>query len=168
MAVKNREDKIKKASSKTPSQWKESAKWRRANRAWLNKSFEIALKILDSIEEKGWKQKDLAVKMGVTPQQISKIVKGKENLSLSTIAKLEEVLQVKLIQIPTFESRTEFDLIASDMVELMNEILVGSLDRILLEDIAGSEFVPQQNESQPDPSSNEDGKSPLYKISTAA
>jgi transcriptional regulator with XRE-family HTH domain len=41
-------------------------------------------------------QKDLAERMNVSPQYISKIVKGAENLSLETITALEEALSVDL------------------------------------------------------------------------
>lgn len=39
--------------------------------------------------------------MGVSPQQISKIVKGNENLTLETIVKLEKCLGAKLIEVCT-------------------------------------------------------------------
>jgi len=41
--------------------------------------------------------------MGVTPQYINKIVKGKENLTLETIAKIEKALGITLIEVPSFE-----------------------------------------------------------------
>ncbi len=49
-------------------------------------------------------QKDLADRIDVSPQYINKIVKGKENLSLVTICKIERVLGVTLIEIPAYES----------------------------------------------------------------
>ena len=48
-------------------------------------------------------QPTLAEEMGVTPQYISKVVKGKENLTLETIAKIEEVLGIKLVEVPMSE-----------------------------------------------------------------
>ena len=50
-----------------------------------------------AIKEKGIKQKQLAEMVGVSPQQINKIVKGNENLTLETIAKLENALNIALI-----------------------------------------------------------------------
>lgn len=44
-------------------------------------------------------QSELATKVGVSPQQVSKIVKGKENLSLETITKLEAALGINIISI---------------------------------------------------------------------
>lgn len=37
--------------------------------------------------------------MDVSPQYVNKIVKGKENLSLETIAKIEEALGISLISV---------------------------------------------------------------------
>ena len=42
--------------------------------------------------------------MGVTPQYINKVVKGKENLTLETITKIEQVLGITLIEVPSFET----------------------------------------------------------------
>lgn len=39
--------------------------------------------------------------MNVTPQFISKVLKGEENLSLETIANFGKALDIKLIQIPS-------------------------------------------------------------------
>lgn len=80
--------------------WLKKAKYRRENRAWLRKSQHIAVRILSVLDEKGMQQKELAEAMGVSPQQVSKIVKGKQNLTLETISKLEAVLGVKLFEIP--------------------------------------------------------------------
>ncbi|MGV4530556.1 helix-turn-helix domain-containing protein, partial [Ornithobacterium rhinotracheale] len=58
--------------SDTVSDTVERAKLRKARRRQLRLSQKIALNILKRIEELGWKQKDLAEKMGVSPQQVSK------------------------------------------------------------------------------------------------
>ena len=59
------------------------------NRAMLRESQQIALKVLLKLDDLGWSQKDLAKEMEVTPQQISKIVSGKENLTIETQIKLD-------------------------------------------------------------------------------
>jgi len=51
-------------------------------------------------EKEGMTQKKLAELMNVSPQQISKILKGQENLTLETISKLSETLGVDLISFP--------------------------------------------------------------------
>ncbi len=48
----------------------------------------------------GMTKKKLAEKMGVTPKYISKVVKGKENLTLETISKIEGVLGIRLVEVP--------------------------------------------------------------------
>lgn len=68
-----------------------------ANRHWLRASQEVAMKILDRLEALDWSQKDLAEKMEVSPQYINKIVKGKENLTLDTLVKLQQVLNIPIL-----------------------------------------------------------------------
>ena len=46
-------------------------------------------------------QAELAEKMGVSRQQVTKIVKGQENFTFETIGKLEKALGVKLMTIET-------------------------------------------------------------------
>lgn len=63
----------------------------------LRESQKIALKVLLKLDELGWKQTDLAREMGVSPQQISKIVSGKENLSIETQVKLQTILDIPVL-----------------------------------------------------------------------
>lgn len=67
------------------------------NRARLRESQQIALKVLDKLNELNWSQRKLAREMGVSPQQITKIVKGTENLTLATQVKLQEVLDIPIL-----------------------------------------------------------------------
>lgn len=90
-------EKLKALESGETSNFEERVLYRRANKHWLRKSAIIALKVLGALRAQGLSQKDLAEKMGVTPQQISKIAKGHENLTLDTIAKLESALGIKII-----------------------------------------------------------------------
>lgn len=80
--------------------WLTKAKHRRSNRDWLRKSQRIAVRILRMLKQRNIQQKDLAEALDVSPQQVSKIVQGKQNLTLETIAKLEQVLGVDLIEVP--------------------------------------------------------------------
>lgn len=75
----------------------QKVKERIKNRAMLRESQKIALKVLLKLDELGWKQTDLAREMGVSPQQISKIVSGKENLSIETQIKLQTILDVPIL-----------------------------------------------------------------------
>lgn len=80
-------------------------------RAFLRESQQIALKVLKRLDEIGWSQRDLAKEMEVSPQQITKLVSGKENLTLETQVKLQRVLGIAILasfyekQIHEFEQR---------------------------------------------------------------
>ena len=96
--MNNLKDKLSKLASEQPSQWKAKAQYRRENREWLNKSAAIALKVLDALKAQSLSQKELADRMNISPQQISKIVKGQENLTLETISNLELALGIQIIE----------------------------------------------------------------------
>ena len=83
--------------SQTPSAWREEAEWRRDNWSWLRHSQRIAAKVLLQMKQQGLTQKVLAERMGCTQQYVSKILKGKENLSLDILTKLENALSINLI-----------------------------------------------------------------------
>jgi transcriptional regulator with XRE-family HTH domain len=77
----------------------EQVKWRKENRAWLKRSQAVAIKVLSALAKKGMSQKDLAEIIGISPQQVNKWVKGKENFTFETISKLENALNVELLYI---------------------------------------------------------------------
>ncbi|WP_349939393.1 helix-turn-helix transcriptional regulator, partial [Bacteroides cellulosilyticus] len=64
--------------------WREEAEYRIANKSWLRYSQKIAMQMLDKMKQLKITQKQLAEKMNCSQQYISKILKGKENLSLET------------------------------------------------------------------------------------
>jgi ribosome-binding protein aMBF1 (putative translation factor) len=95
--------------SETPSHWREDAEWRRANRDWLRYSQFIAIRMLSRMEELHMTQTSLAQKMECTQQYVSKVLKGKENLSLETISKIESALEIDLIRsVLTYNSEYTF------------------------------------------------------------
>ena len=100
-------DKINKIASGKVSTWKEEATERKNNCDWKKRSFKIAVRILREIRSQktmnGMTQRKLAEEMGVSPQYVNKVIKGKENLTLETISKIESVLGITLIEIPSFE-----------------------------------------------------------------
>lgn len=79
--------------------WREDVAYRKANKGWLKKSAQIAIKINRALRDKKMSQKDLADKLNVSAQQVNKILKGRENLTLETISKLEGALDLELISI---------------------------------------------------------------------
>ena len=76
------------------------------NRAMLRESQRIAMKVLMKLDELGWSQKELAKRMEVSPQQITKIVSGKENLTIETQVKLQTILDIPVLA-SYYESHTE-------------------------------------------------------------
>ena len=91
---------LERFSSTTPSNWRKEAEQRQANKEWLRYSQMIAMKMLDRMEELGLTQKMLAERMGCSQQYVSKVLRGKENLSLETLCKIENALDLHIVQEP--------------------------------------------------------------------
>ena len=89
--------KLSEHKSSIPSRWREEAEFRVANKSWLRYSQHIAMLMLDKMEELHMTQKILAEKMGCSQQYVSKILKGRENLSIETLCKIEDALQITLL-----------------------------------------------------------------------
>jgi len=78
------------------SAWLKEYQEQRENRLWLKQSQKTALQILRTLRSNHSSQKELAQKMGVSPEKVSQWVKGKTHFSLEIIAKLEVALGCKL------------------------------------------------------------------------
>lgn len=65
--------------------------------AWMLHSQTIATIMSNRMGQLGMTQKALAMKMNCSQQYISKVLKGRENLSLETLCKIEEALDVKIL-----------------------------------------------------------------------
>jgi len=89
--------KLRQLSSPTSTQWQKEAEFRLENKSWLRYSQHIALLIQDKMNNMNLTQKDLAAQMSVSQQYISKILKGQENFSLETLAKIEEILHINIL-----------------------------------------------------------------------
>lgn len=89
-------EKARKLISDIPSDWLEKANWYEENKSWLEKSAAIAFKILRTLREKSISQLEFAEMINVSPQYVSKILKGKENLTLKTIDTIEKCLCITL------------------------------------------------------------------------
>jgi transcriptional regulator with XRE-family HTH domain len=99
---KSKEEILKRLQSKVDlktSNWQEEAEYRLANKDWLRKSQMIAVRILRELRSRQIKQKALAENLGVSPQQVNKWVKGRENFTLETISKIEKALEIELISV---------------------------------------------------------------------
>jgi transcriptional regulator with XRE-family HTH domain len=91
--------KLDKIVSKEPSKWHEHFQYYEDNEKWLRRSGCVALAILTTLDNQGLSQKALADRMGISPQQVNKWVKGSENFTFETIAKIEEALNIELMSV---------------------------------------------------------------------
>ncbi|OAV74066.1 transcriptional regulator, y4mF family [Bacteroidales bacterium Barb7] len=90
-------NKLRQHESADKSRWRDEANFRRENKSWLRHSQFIAMLMLDKMDELGLTQKSLASQMNVSPQYIGKILKGHENLSLETLAQIEDILHINIL-----------------------------------------------------------------------
>lgn len=93
--------------SKKQSNFLAKLEFYQTNRKQLDRSAKIAINILAILKERDWSQKDLAEKLHVSEQQISKLIKGKTNLTFNTVGKIEEALGVTLMEIPDYKTANE-------------------------------------------------------------
>lgn len=90
--------------AKQPSvQELEEARFRESNREWLLKSALIALEVRRYLRLNGKSQTELAEMLGVSSAMVTKLLSGKENLSLKTICNIERALGVNLLNVTTYE-----------------------------------------------------------------
>lgn len=66
---------------------------------WRELAASIAVTVLTYLRQHEMTKQQLAEKMGVKPQYISRVVKGKANLTLDTIVKLEKALGEQIITV---------------------------------------------------------------------
>lgn len=87
--------------SETPSRFVEEATWRKENEGWLRWSRQFATTLIGYMQDNGLKRADLALRLGVSPQYVSKLLSGTENLSFKSIANIEEKLGISCFAIVT-------------------------------------------------------------------
>lgn len=75
----------------------ELMQWRQKNRKWLKHSFFIAIKILLTLDKENISIDKFSELSGIEKEEIMKILKGSENMTIETISKIEEALQIKII-----------------------------------------------------------------------
>jgi len=69
-------------------------------------SFRIVDRIYDILEEKGLKQKDLALRLGKSEAEISKWMRGTHNFTIDTLVSIEVALDAPIVEVyhsPTYE-----------------------------------------------------------------
>ena len=74
----------------------DDAKWRQENASWLKQSQRVACTIMEYMQNQHFSRNDVAEKLGVSPQYMSRILSGKMNFTLKTISLIEERLGLEL------------------------------------------------------------------------
>jgi len=72
--------------------------WRRDNEYWLKYARYITLQVLRAMDDQSITQVELAKRMGCTQQYVSNLLKGSSNMTLETIARLENALGIDLVK----------------------------------------------------------------------
>ncbi len=80
--------------SETPSRFAEEAAWRKENAGWLRWSRQLAVTLIGYMQDNDLKRADLAARLGVSPQYVSKLLSGVENLSFKSVANIEDKLGI--------------------------------------------------------------------------
>lgn len=92
-------EKLKRVAEPVLEQTQKGMEFRRENRDWLLKSSKIALAIRRELRIRKMSQQDLAALMGVSPQYVGRVLKGRENLTLETISGFERALGVEIVPV---------------------------------------------------------------------
>lgn len=91
-------DFLKANEHKSNSGFISQAQFLKNNWSWLKYSYAISIKVRHRMKELGITQKELASKLACTQQHISVLLSGKANMTLETMAKLEQALSFVLIK----------------------------------------------------------------------
>lgn len=75
---------------------------------WMEYSQQIALEVLETLSQRNITQKAFAEQLEVTPQAVNKWLRGKENFTIETIAKVEKALGIRLITIGSHPAENQF------------------------------------------------------------
>lgn len=81
-------------AAEKPSRFVEEAMWRKENDSWLRFSRKLAVDLIGYMQDNGMKRADLATLLDVSPQYVSKLLSGTENLSFKSLANIEDKLGI--------------------------------------------------------------------------
>lgn len=90
-------DYLKANEHKSENGFAAKAQYIKDNWLWLKYSYAIAIKVRRRMKELGMTQKKLAQELECTQQHISVLLGGRANMTLETLAKLEQALSFDLI-----------------------------------------------------------------------
>ena len=128
---------LKEVAKQLPEKERNEIQTRYDDGDWQLKSSLIALEIHQYLRVNKMTQSQLADKLGISPAMVTKLLSGKENLSLKTICGLEKVLKIELLRIPSSEQSIFVEFVKPKMIvedmkfEETNQTFckVGSLNR---------------------------------------
>lgn len=89
---------------KTDTSWKDKIASIKKSKLWARDMAVVAVRVLDYLEKNNKSQKWLADQLGVSPQQVTQIVKGQQNMSWGKIKELEAILGLSLVELVRQES----------------------------------------------------------------
>lgn len=115
MELNERLDKFEKLVSEKSSNFLSKLAYYNANKKWIDQSSKVAINVLEALKHKGLSQKDLAQKMNISAQQVNKIIKGKQNLTFETIGKLENALEISIMEIIDYKHINEIETISTQI-----------------------------------------------------
>ncbi len=107
MERKKKQEKLMELVSKTDTQLVKEMRERVRNKAMLKESKKIAMQILFKLRANKMTQTELAEKMKVSPQFVSKLLAGTENLTLETIVKIQQALDMAILV--SYKSKNEHE-----------------------------------------------------------
>ncbi len=84
--------------SRKPSRFVENALNHQTEESWQRWSRQIALLLIDYMQGNALSRTDLATRLGVSPQYVSRLLSGKENLSFKSVAQIEERLGITCME----------------------------------------------------------------------
>lgn len=138
-------NKLKSISKPPEKDWRKVIADRAINKKWLQYSSEIARRISSAMDRiPGMTQKKLADKIGVKPQNISKILRGDVNLTLKTISILSTTLETELIDFPFYSDDEHMSYFIIEKPD--NSLNVDSQQKIFRSHVfnsAGSNYVTE-------------------------
>jgi len=81
-----------------PSTFIEDAQWRQENEVWQKWSRGVALSIIDYMQANDLSRSDIAERLGVSPQYVSRILSGNVNFSFKSVAEIERKLGISCME----------------------------------------------------------------------
>lgn len=82
-----------------PYRFVANATARLENDSWFRWSRQIAISLIGYMETNGINRTELAERLGVSPQYVSRLLSGHENLSLKSLANINEKLDIDIFLI---------------------------------------------------------------------